>query len=491
MAVEYPTLVSVIQTDTFEEWRVKTNSMIAHTEAAAQNVGNLNFLNTDGQSTIVDAINEVDTHADTNTANIGPMTEIDGKIIRSTIVDTLNAAVAYHEKYTTDAVAAEALIRLTKDNALQSELDLTQTTLGFAANGTVSFPTGATYINTSSTVMQALNALDAGLKDESDMVDTLRATIGTNVNGTFNYNGNNVNYMSATNGNAAVKTNLIELDSQVKVNSDNINASQSELDLTQATLGFAANGTVSFPTGATYINTSSTVMQALNALDTGLTTGVDTLRATIGTNANGIFNYNGNNVNYISATNGNAVVKTNLIELDSQVKVNSDNIVVNVNSIDAINTKVENILDSVGLNSQGILAADLANDYAVGTEVRYNIKLLDDKIKSLDSKLETDTDTQIATLVTDIATKEDKVTIGNLSALDGNIGDISNIVAAINSLYSLLAPLLAGADSTPFVRRNGDTMTGTLSINGGDLEVNGSQNNAIRSSGDVCAYVQF
>ena len=387
MAVEYPTLVSVIQTDTFEEWRVKTNSMIAHTEAAAQNVGNLNFLNTDGQSTIVDAINEVDTHADTNTANIGPMTEIDGKIIRSTIVDTLNAAVAYHEKYTTDAVAAEALIRLTKDNALQSELDLTQTTLGFAANGTVSFPTGATYINTSSTVMQALISLDAGLKDESDMVDTLRATIGTNANGTFNYNGDNVNYMSATNGNAAVKTNLIELDSQVKVNSDNID--------------------------------------------------------------------------------------------------------VNVNSIDAINTKIENILDSVGLNSQGILAADLANDYAVGTEVRYNIKLLDDKISSLNTKLETDIDSQIATLVTDIATKEDKVTIGNLSALDGNIGDISNIVAAINSLYSLLAPLLAGADSTPFVRRNGDTMTGTLSINGGDLEVNGSQNNAIRSSGDVCAYVQF
>lgn len=387
MAVEYPTLVSVIQTDTFEEWRVKTNSMIAHTEAAAQNVGNLNFLNTDGQSTIIDAINEVDTHTDTNTANIGPMTEIDGKIIRSTIVDTLNAAVAYHEKYTTDAVAAEALIRLTKDNALQSELDQTQTTLGFAANGTVSFPTGATYINTSSTVMQALNVLDTGLKDESDMVDTLRATIGTNANGTFNYNGDNVNY--------------------------------------------------------------------------------------------------------ISATNGNAVVKTNLIELDSQVKVNSDNIVVNVNSIDTINTKVENILDSVGLNSQGILAADLSNDYAVGTEVRYNIKLLDDKIKSLDTKLETDIDTQIASLVTDIATKEDKVTIGNLSALDGNIGDISNIVAAINSLYSLLAPLLAGADSTPFVRRSGDTMTGTLSINGGDLEVNGSQNNAIRSSGDVCAYVQF
>lgn len=387
MAVEYPTLVSVIQTDTFEEWRVKTNSMIAHTEAAAQNVGNLNFLNTDGQSTIIDAINEVDTHTDTNTANIGPMTEIDGKIIRSTIVDTLNAAVAYHEKYTTDAVAAEALIRLTKDNALQSELDQTQTTLGFAANGTVSFPTVATYINTSSTVMQALNVLDTGLKDESDMVDTLRATIGTNANGTFNYNGDNVNY--------------------------------------------------------------------------------------------------------ISATNGNAVVKTNLIELDSQVKVNSDNIVVNVNSIDTINTKVENILDSVGLNSQGILAADLSNDYAVGTEVRYNIKLLDDKIKSLDTKLETDIDTQIASLVTDIATKEDKVTIGNLSALDGNIGDISNIVAAINSLYSLLAPLLAGADSTPFVRRSGDTMTGTLSINGGDLEVNGSQNNAIRSSGDVCAYVQF
>ena len=38
MAVVYPSLVEVIQTDTFEEWRIKTNSMIAHAEAAAANI---------------------------------------------------------------------------------------------------------------------------------------------------------------------------------------------------------------------------------------------------------------------------------------------------------------------------------------------------------------------------------------------------------------------------------------------------------------------
>ena len=71
MAVEYPTLVSVLTTDTFEEWRKKTNSMILHTEAGRQNIGDLGLLNTDSKVSIVNAINEVDAHADQNTQNIG------------------------------------------------------------------------------------------------------------------------------------------------------------------------------------------------------------------------------------------------------------------------------------------------------------------------------------------------------------------------------------------------------------------------------------
>ena len=47
MAVAYPTLVSVLNTDTFEEWRKKTNSIITFNESVRTNIGDLNLLSTE------------------------------------------------------------------------------------------------------------------------------------------------------------------------------------------------------------------------------------------------------------------------------------------------------------------------------------------------------------------------------------------------------------------------------------------------------------
>ena len=71
MSEIYPTLVNVLPSDTFEQWRIKTNSVMNHAEAGAVNLGNVNFLTTDAKTSAVDAINEVNSHSDQNSILIG------------------------------------------------------------------------------------------------------------------------------------------------------------------------------------------------------------------------------------------------------------------------------------------------------------------------------------------------------------------------------------------------------------------------------------
>jgi hypothetical protein len=55
MALQTP-VTTVPQTDTFDQWRVKTNSVIAEANQTVQDVGDLANL-AGGESTIVDAVN--------------------------------------------------------------------------------------------------------------------------------------------------------------------------------------------------------------------------------------------------------------------------------------------------------------------------------------------------------------------------------------------------------------------------------------------------
>jgi hypothetical protein len=396
MAVEYPSLVDVLTTDTFEEWRVKTNNLKAYAEAAAANIGNLAFLETDAQSTIVDAINEVNTHTDINTRNIGNMSTLDPENRgwrRDNLVDTINAENQWSVEYTDDEVEKERDARIAADNALQAELDVTQNAAGLNADGTYSLLSTATYVPAATSLRQGISLLDTTLKTKSDLLDRLNLTVG--------------------------------------------------------------GGTLT-----------------------------------------GQFNYDGLGVNYLTTDSDNAVVKTNLVELDSAVKINEDDIT----ALESRATRLETVQDllktSVGTNNDGQYIAAVSNEYANHNTVKENINTLDFTLKLLSDEVYGSLKDRVDNIEVDLDTKEDKLIVRGPGATDvdplGNlnsgVGDTTSIVAAINALYQQVLPLITDHNAGGYVKKTGDTMSGTLTIEGADLKVTGNQSLKIECSGDIIAF---
>jgi len=404
MAVEYPSLVDVLTTDTFEEWRVKTNNLKAYAEAAAANIGNLAFLETDAQSTIVDAINEVNTHTDINTRNIGNMSTLDPENRgwrRDNLVDTINAENQWSVEYTDDEVEKERNARIAADNTLQAELDVTQNAAGLNADGTYSLLSTATYVPAATSLRQGISLLDTTLKTKSDLLDRLNITVGGDaLTGQFDYDGLGVNYLST--------------------DSDN-----------------------------------------------------------------------------------NAVVKTNLVELDTAVKVNEDDIT----SLESRATRLENVQNflkyAVGTNNDGVYEEELSNSFATNDTVRENINTLDFNLKFVSDEVFGSLKDRVDNIITELETKEDKLvvrgpnddfTFGGVPDTDplGNllsgIGDTTSIVSAINALYLQVRPLIQDHNAGGYVKKTGDTMSGTLTIEGADLKVTGNQSLKIECSGDIIAF---
>ena len=397
MAVEYPSLVDVLQTDTFEEWRVKTNKLKVYAEAAAANIGNLAFLETDAQSTIVDAINEVNTHTDTNTRNIGNMSNLDDENRgwrRENLVDTINAENKWSVEYTDDEVEKERNARIAADNALQAELDVTQNAAGLNADGTYSLLSTATYVPSANSLRQGISLLDTTLKTKSDLLDRLNLTVGGGaLTGQFNYEGLGVNYLTTDSGN-------------------------------------------------------------------------------------------------------NAVVKTNLVELDSAVKINEDDIT----ALESRATRLENVQNflknSVGTNNDGVYVSVPANEFAIHNTVKENINTLDSTLKLLSDEVYGSLKDRVDNIETDLDTKEDKLIIigpgatdvAPLGNLNSGVGDTTSIVAAINALYQQVLPLIKDHNAGGYVKKTGDTMSGTLRIEGANLKVTGNQSLKIECSGDIIAF---
>jgi hypothetical protein len=283
MSEIYPTLVNVLPSDTFEQWRIKTNSVMAHAEAGAVNLGNVNFLTTDAKTNAVDAINEVNSHSDANAALIGNLDNLKVEIKKSDLVTSINEHFDYQISNTNTQVTTERTAREAADV----------------------------------TLTQSLSAL------------TTR--VGIN---------------------------------------------EGELATTQVGAGLSSSGT--------YVQN--------------------------------------NNAFYIS--------------------------------------------DAVSLND-----AD--------NKIDSKLSLLDDRDSVHDQK--------IVDLQVDVATKALSIEMGNLSSLHTNITNKTSIVAAINTLYDMLAPLYNGT-SDKYVKIGGDTMTGTLTIQNGNLDVSGTTSSRIYCDGDIVAY---
>ena len=323
MAIAYPSLVSVLTTDTFEEWRKKTNAMIEHTQANQGNLGDLAFLSTDDKSTAIQALNEVDSHADTNTANIGTMSSLNAEILQSTLVDTINSLKTYSDTYTDSTVKTETDRALAAESLLQNELDATQTGAGLASNGLYSPNTATNYLTSASSLADADNKLDSTLKEKSDLLETLISTIGADTDSKFDFTGTTVNYLTV------------------------------------------------------------------------------------------------NNL-------GNAVVKDNLVALDSQIKTNTDAQQANNTAISSNNTKISNVISSLGVtDALGVYTVDARNTYANVSNVRDNIKLLDDNILLANQKIDGNIQSQLNALQDQIDLRSTIESVGNaeieLASFIGNI----------------------------------------------------------------------
>ena len=392
MAVAYPTLVSVLNTDTFEEWRKKTNSMIVHTEAGKENIGDLGLLSTDDKFSIVNAINEVDNNTDTNTQSIGNLTLLESDISAVDLVSAINNNYSWQKTNTDSQIDKEVIDRKAADLAIQSELDISQVAIGINTNGTFPSMTGSSYVGTSTSLWNAVTTLDIAVKSKADLLDTLIDTVGVQADAKFNWSDSTINYLSVE-------------------------------------------------------------------------------------------------------TSGYANIKKNLVILDNRIKTNTDGRITNTTATEQNLQKITNIITSLGTDSpQGVSVIDSRNTYAVETNVRNNIKLLDDNILLLNQKIDSDLQIKLNSLQSqiDLRTKiEDVGTVADLTTgLEG-----TTIIDAINVIYGWLKPMHDDyTNNGGFVRRNkadGDSMSNGLDINNGDLQVQGAAGTArrITCTGDIVAYI--
>ena len=234
----------------------------------------------------------------------------------TTVIGAINALDA--------ALKNEESSRVSQDNRLEASV-------GLNADGTYAQRTDSNYISTASTVMGAVDILDVALKTEENaritQDDKIEASIGLNENGTYptrsvsNYLRNASTVIGALDAlDAALKT-----EETTRVAQD---------DKIEASIGLRVDGSYAQRTDSHYINNATTVVAAIDTLDVALKTEENArvaqdnkIEASIGLNADGT---------YIQRTDSNyindATTVVDAIDLlDKKAKTSSD-------AIDAIET---------------------------------------------------------------------------------------------------------------------------------------------------------
>jgi len=147
----------------------------------------------------------------------------------------------------TARVQAEADARISKDSALQAELDRTQATVGTDADGNLIPITGTNYLNAVTTVFGGAYVLDTEIKRVSDEVvaeGLARATADSNFHD--------------------------QLQQEVSDRAGADSALQTELNTTQGGAGLESNGSYAPATDSNYLNDATTLKDADHKLDAAL-----------------------------------------------------------------------------------------------------------------------------------------------------------------------------------------------------------------------------
>ena len=324
----YPTTNNVLRTDTFDAWKNKTNQLNSHGLYIESLIGNFNNLNT-ANKTIVGAFNEIHGETDVNTANIGDVASLNSAYTTASNLSTaMNNLYTTATNYTNTQVANEAATRLAEDNTLQSKIDTIEVSAGLTGNGGYIQQSSLRYIGSASNLADADTKLDQSLDATQQELDVTQSSIGTEADGTLSLSGN---YISST-----VKTSLGALDSQVYSNANaiaNLNAYanriQNELDATQSGAGLGGSGEyIGTISGASTLSQADTILQQqISSNDTELANHENRLQQTattitsfLGATIGDTHSYSG--TNYINSQNVRDAVQS----LDTEVKKNETQI---------------------------------------------------------------------------------------------------------------------------------------------------------------------
>ena len=481
MAIGYDTLETVHSTDTFEEWRKKTNAIITFNESVRTNIGDLNLLSTEDKFSLVNAINEVDNNADINTQSIGNLTLLESDISAVDLVTAINNNYSWQKTNTDSQIDKEIVDRTAADLAIQSELDASQVSMGINDNGTFSVLSNATYVNESTNMRSAVGTLDTSLKSTSDLLDVLIDSVGAESNATLNL-PNSVNYIVPGKN---IKDNMIILDSSV------ISVAEAVATLTApiadnaakisniiATLGSDVTGTmVAYDPDlitATASNISSNIklldnkIVLLDAKDTSIDAEIASLNDAVGQTG--------------------AFIAIEVMPIKQEIA----NIITTLGTISNVGA----------MTDADITVNAVKNTFANTTNIRSNINLLDAELDAVNTRANNINISSVAGLQAALNATANASIIGNLEDLAAGFprkNTIVTIVDALNALNDSVSSIVnEHSAGDGFVKKNGDTMTGGLKIVGAslivgesrpDFDVNDASNlGKIVATGDIEAF---
>jgi hypothetical protein len=390
-----------------------TNYVLANdTYNEAVNKIDAKLLDLQTQVTTIETTNNTALQSELDTTQTGAGLGTDGAYIPNPSAVYIDDAVSLRDA---DNKLDAQLFTVTSDlgslevqvDGIQTELDNTQAGAGLGANGAYTANAGSNYLTAAITLKDADNKLDARIKINSDDIVTLDGRvdqhdsdisgIATELNNIETAvgladNGTKTNFSSSNviTANSSFKSAIEALDSYVGTmeGGNGVIALQSELDATQTGAGLETTGVYVAPIGSNYLGSTTSLKNALTALDTqmvnrandiaGLTTEINNAETALGLEANGTkTDFGSTNV-----VVGNSSYKTAIEALDTYIGNMEGG-----NGTIALQDEVDRIETAVGLNTNGTYSAHSGTTYLDNaTSVKNALTLIDTELATIKDK---------------------------------------------------------------------------------------------------------
>lgn len=190
----YPTTTNVLRTDTFDEWKNKTNDIKSHTLYVQSLIGDFNNLTTESK-TVVGAFNEIVVDITGIGNDIGDTSAISsGNIVNyaeernfsesDNLVGAINDLNDYLYGKIVRDVSTEKRAREDGDIDLQDKIDIIEGSVGLTTVGMYQQNSNSNYLKNATTMHDADDRLDRTLKRTNDVLDNTRDFLGTGTDGT-------------------------------------------------------------------------------------------------------------------------------------------------------------------------------------------------------------------------------------------------------------------------------------------------------------------